>query len=256
MKHLPPFIISLIILLSACEMNKPEIKNDVFDISTDSLFVRCAELKGLGNLHIDKTVMKDLRTDTGLSTYNRYYIESDFYSGFWGVKDFELRDYIKKNVKSIKQVEIGSLGSPYKIGEFNLEDIQLAFLNDTLVAISLGSRDYYTIKDAMIQKYGDGQGHYRWYLLTNGKYGEDGLSLEKEEEEVRVWENESVKFDRYYYWKSKIVKQQEVFPSVSKEYCLIYSKHRYSEFEKRLNDAKETYKSILAKRNEESVNLL
>ena len=244
-----------ILLLSACNTNKPETKNEVFDISTDSLYLRCAELKGLGNLHIGETILKNLKNDKGLTT-DFQYIKSDFYLGNWGVRDFSLNDYIKDNFKSIKQIEIGSVSHPYRIGEFEFKDTQLAFLNDTLVAISLGSRDYYTIKKAVIQKYGDGQGYYRWYLLTNGKYGEDGLSLEKKEEEVRVWENEKVKFDRYYYWSSKLVNNKEVFPSVSEEHCLIFSKQRYSAFEQILSDAKDSYRNDLAKRNEESVNLL
>lgn len=255
MKHLSNTLVMLLILLSSCEGYKPEVKNEVFDISTDSLYLRCADLRGLGSLHIGETRYKDLKKDKGLTTDFKY-IEPDYFFGNWGTKNHEMSSYIKKNAASIKQIEIGTLSHPYKIGEYKLEDTQLAFLNDTLVAISLGSHDYYTIKEALIQKYGDGQGFYRWYLLTNGKYGKDNLSLEKKEEEVRVWENEKVKFERQYYWSSKIVNKKEVIPTVENEHCLIYSKNRYSEFEKLLNDAKESYKQEKAKKRDESVNLL
>lgn len=255
MKRLSNKLVVLLVLLSSCEGFKPEIKNEVFDISTDSLYIRCADLRGLGSLHIGETLYKDLKNDKGLTTDFKY-IEPDYFFGYWGTKNHEMSSYIKQNAASIKQIEIGTLSHPYNIGEFKFEDTQLAFLNDTLVAISLGSRDYYTIKNALIQKYGDGQGYYRWYLLTNGRYGEDDLSLEKKEEEVRVWENERVKFDRYYYWSSKIVNREEVFPSVEKQHCLIYSKNRYNEFERLLNEAKESYEQDKAKKHEESVNLL
>lgn len=255
------FAITIAFLLISCGA-KPEIENvsEIYETSDDSLYIKCADLKGLGDLHIGKTLYKHLKKDKGITKYKDF-IESDFTGGFWGIQsgkdmfggvyfDFDLIRYIEKD-KRIKQVEIGDLGHPYQIGELKFDDIVLAFLNDTLVAISVGD-DYYKIEQHFIDKYGIGQGYHNFYCKSRGEWGDNNYYIEKKEHTLRMWANENVKLERKYDMESKVVNGETVFSFHGDDYCLITSQTRYNTFLQILEDCKKKYKEEKAKKTKES----
>ena len=239
-------VISLVFaffFLVGCEV--PEIRtiSETYDTSEDSLYVQCADLKGLGNLHIGKTVYKDLFKDDFITKvkYNGY-LDSDFHLGFWGVRsDFDLVRHIE-NDKRIKQIEVGDLTNPYTIGELEFDEMELAFLNDTLVAISIGG-DYYKIEKHLVKKYGEGKGYYEFYCKSKGQNGDKNFYMEKRERRLRIWENEIIKFEKKYEWDSKVVNNEDVYSIQGDDYCLITSKNRYNEFLRILEECKQDFKN-------------
>ena len=245
-----PFILASFFLVSCGSSYSTESKNEVWEIDIDSLYIKCSSLKGLGNLIIDETTFNQLKKDKYLTDK---YIDSDFYFGFWGVHDHELSAYICENFKEIKQVILGSRA--YVIGELKFKDIQCAFLNDTLVAISL-NEDYYQIKDALIERYGNGKGQYSWYIKSKGKNGDNDFYLEKKEFEERIWENELVKFERYLNWNSLIVNNQEAKRPIDERHCYIISKKRFDIFLSVLNEAKESFRLEKENKIQQSYNAL
>ena len=167
------------------------------------------------------------------------YIIPSFNSGYWEVNNYDLSNYIRDKYKQIKQITVGIGMYPYKVGELELKNVDCAFLNDTLVAISLKG-DYYQVKDVFIERYGNGRGNYSWYLKQSGT--DKRYSLSKREHEERVWENENVRFERYYDWESMYYSYNEdASHHHSKEYCYIISKKRYDTFVSVLNEAKESF---------------
>lgn len=248
------------ILLSACLViccgEAPEVitENEKYETSDDSLYVQCAELKGLGNLHIDKTVFKHLLKDKSITTYKEC-IKSDFSGGFWGVRyNYDLSRHLESN-KNIKQVQVGSYAFPYTIGELEFDEMELAFLNDTLVAISIGG-DYYKIEDALVKKYGVGKGHFEFYCKSKGQNGDKNFYIEKRVHRQRVWENESVKFERKYDWDSKVKNNEHVYSIEGDDYCLITSKKNYNRFLQILEDSKKEYKNIKDNAKQQAYDML
>ena len=252
MKHL--YFIASLLLLCSCMGTKYEVeeRNDVFAPTQDSLFTQCSKLKGLGTLEIDKTTYRQLKKDTGLSVYtSSYLLGSDFYFGEWGCKNSEMSRFLEQS-KSIKQVRIPD----YKIGDIELKgDIFLAFLDDILVAISLED-NFYKIREGVISKYGNGKGHDKWYLKSHGVNGDRDFYLEKLEDEVRVWENENVKFEYVDYWESKIQNNVTAKPTKQYGHCIISSKKRYDTFIKLLEEEKQNYKEDKEKKKQSSYDML
>lgn len=245
-----PFI-SILLAICCISCQEPaEVKNEKYEISTDSLYVACADLSGLGNLKIDETTWNQVLKDSYV-TMPKYSLESNFYSGFWGVENFEIERYIKNDVKRIKQLRIGNGVYPYKVGEIHFDEIDLAFLDGILVAISIGS-DYYKVDEHYIKKYGEGQGYYNWYCKQKGENGGKNFSLEKHEHTQRIWANEKVKLERKYDWDSQIVNNKTIYSNKGDDYCIFTSQSRYEEFVKILTAAKTDYYSIKEQKMKDS----
>ena len=145
-------ILFLALSIYSCNSTPIETKNEVWEIDNDSLFAKCATLRGLGNLIIDKTTIKDLSKDKYI-TMPSGYMAPHFNGGYWKVDNSDLSNYIRDNYKQIKQIKVGIGLYPYKVGELELRNVDCAFLNDTLVAISLKD-DYYVVKKVFIERYG------------------------------------------------------------------------------------------------------
>ena len=233
-------LLSLVLFLSGCGP-VPEIISETYEISNDSLYIKCADLQGFGNFIIDKSTMRDVMKDDGVDWFYREYGGNDFHSGFWGItEDYDLTDYIEKN-NIIKQLQIGTLSRPYKIGELKFDEMDLAFLNDTLVAISIGG-DFYKIADHYIEKYGSGQGYHHWYCKSRGQNGDRNFFMEKREHNLRVWANEKVKLEYKYDWESKVANNEIVYSIQGDDYCILTSQKRYDKFLSILENTKNEYK--------------
>lgn len=244
--------VALIVMVGCGETREISEK---FEISEDSLYVQCTELKGLGNLHIGKTVLKDLFTDKGV-TICKESLKSNFHGGYWGVDvgNYDLGRHLDKS-EQIKQVQVGRYAYPYKVGEIEFETMELAFLNDTLVGISIGG-DFYKIREHMIEKFGNGKGYYSFFCKSRGKNGESNFFMEKHEHEHRIWANKNVKLEKRYDWDSKVVRNKDVYSKKGDDYCLITSQTRYDEFLQILKQNKLDYKNQKNIKIKESYNML
>ena len=67
--------------------------------------------------------------------------------------------------------------------------------------------------------------------------------MEKRERRLRIWENESIKFEKKYEWDSKVVNNEDVYSIQGDDYCLITSKNRYNEFLRILEECKQDFKN-------------
>lgn len=247
-------LLSTLILFVNCEGEAPEIISEKYETSTDSLYIKCSDLKGLGSLHIGNTLYKHLRRDTCITIDKLLHLKSDFYGGYWGVNNFDIEKYIHKN-KKIKQVRVSNLAHPYIIGNLEFDEMDLAFLNDTLVAISIGS-DFYKIEDFFVDKYGVGQGFHEFYCKSKGEWGDKNYFIEKKEHKHRVWANEKVKLEKKYDMKSKVVNNEVVYSFKGDDYCLITSQTRYDEFLRILKESKSEYWKLQSAQTKKSYEML
>ena len=131
----------LIIALASCNSvgNAPTVIDEKFDPTLDSLYILCKDLKGIGELRIGKVTYRQVKKDKGITLspilFDTY---TNFYNGYWGESSsMELANHIEDNATKIKQFHVGK----YKVGELTIDDVDLAFYRDTLVAISFDCSD-------------------------------------------------------------------------------------------------------------------
>lgn len=209
------FLILLLLLFSTLSCNEKQFQvsesNRFYEPTEDELYSQCSELHGLGNLVIEQTTYNDI--------VKRCSVRTSFAKGAWGVTYVETDEYIKTQYPNIKQINV----SGYNLGEIKLQnDISLAFLNDTLVAIELYSC-YDQIEGLIKVKYGDGSGHLKWFYKTRGNYRDADYYHEQRKDELRVWENHSVRFeyientDEPSYKKSEVLDINVLFDMPSQE---------------------------------------
>lgn len=239
------FFISLSITINfSC--NRPQISSETFDITDDSLCAKCKDLSGLGNLKIGVTTIKSLKNDKGI-TLPKHELTSSFSDNEWGVTlyDFEMKRYIEKKATSISQINITDISYKYKIGEIEIEDVKLAFLNDTLVAISFNCTS--EILNYYISKYGNGRGKKYEYLHKKGTYGDENYEYEFKCEEERLWANENVSmiYKQNIRHTDKSNYRNRISGDIS---CIIYANKKYDIFVNIL----EEYKTQFLKNKHES----
>lgn len=229
------------IALAACNSlgNAPTIIDEKFDPTLDSLYIQCKDLKGFGDLLIGKVTYRQVRKDKGITLspilFDTY---TDFYNGFWGESSSrELANYIEDNATEIKQFQIGK----YKVGELTIDDVDLAFYRDTLVAISFDCND--KLLEHYKSKYGSGKGSNYSYTYSRGEYGEKGYVFECKEKEDRMWANERVTMKYEHYWDQRTATDERlrVYGSTS---CVISSNDRYDDFLNELDKYKKAYKDL------------
>ena len=228
----------LVIALISCNNvgNAPTIVDEKFDPPLDSLYIQCKDLKGLGELRIGKVTYRQVKKDKGITLppilFDTF---TDFYNGFWGVSSSrELADYIEDNATKIKQFHVGK----YKVGELTIDDVDLAFYRDTLVAISFDCSD--NLLEHYKSKYGNGKGSNYRYAYSRGEYGEKGYVFECKEDEDRMWANERVTMKYEHYWNQRTTATESDF--YGKTTCVISSNDRYDDFLSELDKYKKAYK--------------
>ena len=229
----------LVIAVACCNNvgNAPTIVDEKFDPPLDSLYIQCKDLKGLGELRIGKSTLRQVSKDKGISPYLSLEWDVTFVNGYWGesaLSDMELGRYLNKNAKKIKQFDIGK----YKVGELEISDVCLAFYRDTLVAISFDCSD--KLLEHYKSKYGNGKGSNYRYAYSRGEYGEKGYVFECKEDEDRMWANERVTMKYEHYWNQRTTATERDF--YGKTTCVISSNDRYDDFLSELDKYKKAYK--------------
>jgi hypothetical protein len=226
----------------------PTIIDEKYDPADEELYASCAELQGVGQFIIGRTTFKQVLADkefkkVATSIYDR---QSNMYNGHWG-NDFWNKkgdhyvlpgDPKEKWMKSKCGPKLKQLPSShftgFTIGELKFDPFDMAFLNDTLVAIFFYPDD--NIEDEVIahykEKFGNGRGKYYSYDLTKSDHNSN-LTVTKTLEEKHSWENELValEYEKHEYF------HMEPNRSPSGEYkhsMIIYSKKRYPVFEELL----------------------
>lgn len=186
--------------------------------------IHCKDLKGLGQLHIDETTLKQCKNNFQKNYYNtgwvkkaninesinlyKYGIIVDKFYDTPGCYSFEkFEEYLEKNASNIKQIEIKN----YKIGEIYIGEVNCIFYNDTLVAILYNcSAD---IKYHYISKYGSGKGFEKGFSkqYIQFDFQKDNSEFEIDEfikikrntkhTETRLWSNDNItlEFKSYFH---------------------------------------------------------
>lgn len=251
------FFIIALFALTSCDYF-PTITRII--TNKDSLYNECKDLKGLYDLHIDKTTLTEIKKYTlkkssipnsffALSkditfmdySYRKYlikYLETHrlFFNDYYLLKanegtafynddenKCELNNYFDTNVNEIQQYYIND----YKIGSLKV-NVNCAFYNDTLVAISFkGDED---IKKGYIEKYGVGNG-YKKHRFYHPIFDEN-VEYIFESDEIRRWENDILTMVYVAVYKSfSYKKNAEKYESdVSEEFYLITSNKNYNKF--------------------------
>ena len=231
----------LVIALASCNSvgNAPTVIDEKFDPTLDSLYIQCKDLKGIGKLRIGKVTYRQVKKDKGITLspilFDTY---TNFYNGYWGESSsMEVANYIEDNATKIKQFHVGK----YKVGELTIDDVDLAFYRDTLVAISFDCS--YKLLEHYKSKYGNGKGSNYRYTYSRGEYGEKGYVFECKEKEDRMWANERVTMKYEHYWDQRTAtgERQRVYGSTS---CVISSNDRYDDFLNELDKHKKVYKEL------------
>lgn len=246
------FILIFILFLFSCKETVvtpvSREKKEFFDTPKDSLYTLCKDLQGLDKLIIGKTTFSQFKR-----TYNEYlkryrYVfnnkefDKEWDEGHWAVTGdywYDKRDWFNDNVKTIKVL---NTSYPYNVGNLQLSYVNVAFLNDTLVAI------YFRLTDSddrdgvlynhYIEKYGKGSGmlYYNKYDTILNRRGFDEYREIEEKKEERTWENEKVRLHfnmTYYYEDDPVIPLMKDNFTIKRDYWyLITSKQRYPAFQK------------------------
>ena len=260
--------LSAFFILQACndETSKPETINDVFEPTDEDLYAACADLQGIGQFVIGKTTFKQVLNDKDFKNVTTEFLrKSNLYNGHWGF-DFWHSMY-ENSAKStgkaswmenaskgkVKQLHTGITSK--KIAGLEFDTFDMAFLNDTLVAIWFYPKR--EIANDVIghykEKYGDGRGHYK-YHFSRFKKGDEYYGT-KDLDERRSWENEEIALDyvnKEYYHSEPNQKATSSF----KHTLLIYSKSCYPVFEETLKGLAEEYNRIQNKEKKTALDAL
>lgn len=201
MKYLP-FIAIAIIAVTSCspyqrdangKIRKPELVNETFQTSKDSMLIKCADLKGFGPFIIGKTTFKKASKESKIFPYGA---NNSFYglSGSWASSD----DDISKKLEKDNRIKRLKGNHSFNIGELKFHDITLAFYNDTLVAISFDPEYDDQILNYYLGKYGNGNGHKIIQDYFYKDYNKDRYYHDI----AHTWYNEKVNFSYKEYFKS------------------------------------------------------
>ena len=142
------------------------------------------------------------------------------------------------------------------LGELKFDPFDMAFLNDTLVAIFFYPDD--KIEDEVIahykEKYGNGRGKLYSYNLTRSD-SNSNLTVTKTFDEKHSWENELValEYEKHEYFHMEPNRS----PSGDfKHSMIIYSKKRYPVFEELLLKLSTEYDNQIKASKNQSLNSL
>jgi hypothetical protein len=267
MKHIHTYLLLVLVVLSCnVQVDKPETINEVYEPTDEELFAACADLQGIGQFIIGKTTFKNVLNDKDFknssSSFDR---ETNLYNGHWGYdfwktknddisSGFDKRKWIEKEAKGrIKQLIPQFSG--IKIGDLDFDKFDMAFLNDTLVAIYFYPDDKIEtdVIDHYKEKYGNGRGHYK-YSSSRVQVGDD-VTATTSTDEVRTWANENVALDfnntEYFHM------EPGAKPTGYYEHSLlIYSKSRYPVFEELLKSLSKQYDENMQQSKSNTLNTL
>lgn len=235
------YIASILILLPFFSCNTTDNINETYHESIDSLYIKCAELKGFGPFIIGHTTFSEAASNTNVFKYGGF--NSFSKDSEWGTND-NLTEELLLSDSSIKQIYTTL---PFQIGEMEFKNISLAFYNDILVAIVFEPQNRDLILDYYISKYGNGNG----YKLVNNTYTRKGYYKSQFHSEKHEWENEKLKFTFSYLF--MFDKNTAI---LNKEFLIIDKTGLYDKFIQTINDVQLNSKSLNQERLIESLEQL
>lgn len=242
--------------------NVPKVETRTYDTPLDSLYQRCSDLKGIGMFEMGmswKSVVnsKALR----ISSWDK---KPNWYNGHWGVSDFEMQTWLISKHPEIKQfcVEVRSdvLSKKYTLGDIEFWELDLAFLNDKLVAAYYEFKldaNKTEIKNHYIQKYGEGIGNYYSSVWNNGLSG-DNYACDYTTKDIHQWKNERVTLKFTYDYRLLAYPKRENKRGLywDNEYYIVYDEVGLAAFEEAWNKAKDEYKGEKSEEHANSLNSL
>lgn len=240
-------LIALFFLLKTT-INKEKIRRQ--EQFLENLYIRCADLKGLGDLQIDVTTKDDIKKGNlrpvkgwrhhqpGWESYYKGYNDS---KPFWGINDNNEVHWITENVKDIDRVLYTGYNG-VKYDEIVFDYVVLAFLRDTLVAVNYSAKEPSNYD--LMSNYKD---RYGWGIGTSKMSDDEELAFSYQ---TSQWKNETVELDYLHDFK-------ETEDDIQlKEYFLVFSRKRYPEFKERINSAHKEYIRMLDAKKNASLNSL
>ncbi|SKC36816.1 hypothetical protein SAMN06298215_0397 [Bacteroidales bacterium WCE2008] len=267
------FLSLICIIIVSCGSNPSgthTVTDEKYDPTDEELYAACAELKGVGQFIIGKTTFKQVLNDkdfkkVATTIYDR---QSNMYNGHWGIDfwnkkgenhvlpgDPKVKWMKSKTGSRLKQLPSSPL-TGITLGMLKFEPFDMAFLNDTLVAIFFYPDD--KIEDKVIahykEKYGNGRGKLYSFDLTKSN-SNSNLTVIQVIEEKHSWENETVALE---YEKNESFHME---PNRSpygnyKHSMMIYSKKRYPAYEEQLLKLSSDYDEMVKSSESQAINSL
>ena len=197
--------------LISCGQIRHDFTNEEYSIPQDSMIVKCAELKGLGPLVIDKTRYDDINT----SKFD-YAFDSKGFStvlGKWRARS-EAACEMLNNDSDCKVFRLDK----FKVGEIEFSTVELAFYNDELVAIAFSNG---SLLSHYISKYGTGDGHKH----VNNYIYKDSKKDRYDHSEEHLWYNNFVQME----YQDKFRNERHYIP-VFNEYTISDRTGKYANF--------------------------
>ena len=265
MKRIVLFIFVYLVIASCGSQpgNNPTTINETYDPSDEELFVACSDLRGVGQYVIGKSTFSSVIKDKEYRSQKSYdYNRSNLYNGHWGnsfwrnpfgkVDEMEQARYIEKESKGrVKQLE-NTFG--FKVGELEFDHFDMAFLNDTLVAIWYYPKAETMVVNHYLEKYGNGKGKkYHHETRTKGLNGE--VYGTTKHDEVHVWENETVALEYIKTEDFRHLPNQKTHYD-GKKTMLLYSKSRYPVYEQLLKEYAKKFEELKKSETEGTLNTL
>lgn len=273
-QYLSLFIVFVSVL--SCTFEAPVSLSEEYNPTDEELFPACSDLQGVGQFIVGKSTYKtvindpDYQINVGVLSSSR---ESNFFNGHWGYAFWDDSEssigvsldksrLIEKESKGrIKQLITRTSGHSITIGGLEFKEFDMAFLNDTLVAIYFEPTT--EIEDKVImhykQKYGDGRGHFKYSKSMMGS-GEKATIWKEFRDEVRTWANDRVILD-YVYEEDYDAITKSYFEDLNLRYefhpsYTIYSKTRYPVFVDYLMSLAKLYDEEEAKKQQQKESTL
>lgn len=259
---------ALTIIVIACGP-QPTISetDEKYEPTDEELFAACAELKGVGQYIIGKSTFQSVQKDKEFrqNCSGPFDRDNNLYNGHWGndfwrrkggdiSETFDERKFIEKDVKGKVKQLYGGLS--FKVGELEFDKFDMAFLNDTLVAIWFfpDSDALSDITDHYIEKYGNGRGKLYDYHYSL-KHSDGQFTFKSTHDELHVWENENVALE-YKNYDNFYKEPDSRGSSYFDRHMIIYSKSRYPVFEQILKDSAAKWESLQKSNKESTLNSL
>lgn len=267
------FFLLIVTLVASCGSNPsvaPTVIDEKYEPTDEELYAACAELQGVGQFIVGKTTFKQVLADkdfkkAATTIYDR---QSNMYNGHWG-NDFwnkKGENYVlpgdpkekwmrSKTGPKLKQLPSSSF-TGMSIGELKFDPFDMAFLNDTLVAIFFyPDRE---VEDEVIahykEKYGDGRGKLYSFELTKSD-SQSNITSTKTFDEAHIWENERVAlvYEKHEYFHMEPNRKPT---GDFRHSMIIYSKKRYPVFEESLLRLSSEYDTQKEANKNQSLNSL
>ncbi len=264
MRQLIAIILGVVACFCGCTIsNAPKVVSKTYDTHLDSLYIQCADLKGVGLFEIGMS-WNTVMTSKVLSI-DPWYRKPSWFNGHWGVSDFEMEKWIIQNHPDIKQfpveVSYGAFAQKYTLGDIEFKQLDLAFLNDKLVAVyyefgyDVNKQEIY---NHYVQKYGEGIGSYYSSEWNNHSTSLEDFACDNTIKETRQWKNEKVTLqythdERHLSYPKRDNKRGMLW---NNEYYIVYDEKGFETFERVLEQAKDEYKGKKNDEHSESMNSL